>query len=100
MSDTLLAHYQAVEATTEQMLHAAQRHDWPEVSRLESACAEGIAKIRAIDQQSARMSPPDMARKQRIMLAILRHDAQIRSLAEPWMTQLDQLIHPTKGQLH
>ena len=99
MSDTLLAQYQAVENTTEQMLLAAQRNDWSEVTRLETECAEGIAKIRELDA-GTRLSPAEVARKQRIMLAILRHDAQIRSLAEPWMTQLDQLINQTTGQLH
>ena len=34
------------------------------------------------------------------MQRILRHDAEIRTLAEPWLSQFDQLLEPRAQQVH
>ncbi|HEX5806770.1 MAG TPA: flagellar protein FliT [Macromonas sp.] len=93
MSDTLLTHYQSIEHTSEQMLQAARRQDWAEVGRLEAVCTEQIAHVQEHSKR-VKLSPTAQAKKQRIMLAILRHDAQVRSLAEPWMADLSRLLDP------
>lgn len=93
MSNTLLTHYQSIERTSEQMLQAARRQDWSEVGRLESVCSELIEQAREHGKH-VKLSPTAQAQKQRIMLAILRHDAQVRSLADPWMADLSYVLDP------
>lgn len=88
---TLLDYYKAIEGASRQMLEAAQAEDWNEVVRLEGACAVLIEQLRA-QSQSHSLAPAERAEKQRIMLSILRHDAEIRNLAEPWLADLDHLM--------
>lgn len=88
---TLLDYYKAIESTSTQMLAAAQVEDWDEVVRLEGACAVLIEQLRHEARQQA-LPVEQRAEKNRIMLTILRHDAQIRSLAEPWLSDLDDLL--------
>ncbi|MEW5885896.1 MAG: flagellar protein FliT [Pseudomonadota bacterium] len=94
----LLEHYQAIERTSQAMLDAAQAHDWDAVMRLESACAVLIERLRELGQEDG-LTPTERARKQRIMLTLLRHDAQIRALVEPWVDDLWQHLAPNRSTL-
>ena len=99
MTDALLPHYQAIERTSEYMLLAARQADWDEVERLQDCCATLIEQIKG-QEPAAGYTHEGRARKQRILLAILRHDAQIRSLAEPWLADMgDMLTHPASWRL-
>ncbi len=96
----LLDYYKAIETTSAQMLAAAHSDDWDEVVRLEGACAVLIEQLR---ERSSGMSLSAMERaeKHRIMMTILRHDAQIRSLAEPWLDDIGQMVQASRPtQLH
>lgn len=88
---SLIDYYKAIEHTSTQMLDAARHDDWDEVVRLEGACAVLIEQLRAHSHTNA-LSADERAEKNRIMLAILRHDAQIRHLAEPWLEDLGQMM--------
>ena len=94
----LLEHYHAIERTSQAMLDAAQAHDWDAVMRLESACAVLIARLRELGQDSE-LTPAQRASKQRIMLTLLRHDAQIRELVEPCVDDLWENLGPTRSTL-
>ncbi len=97
---TLLDYYQAIENTSSQMLQAAEADDWDEVVRLEGACAVLIEQLR---ERSGAMdlTAEERAEKHRIMMTILRHDAQIRELAEPWIDDLGQMMQVQRpAQLH
>ncbi len=74
--------YQALEDASVRMLQAAQADDWDRVVELEGACAVLIERLRE-QGEHAQLTPTERAEKHRIMLAILRRDAQIRALAEP-----------------
>lgn len=91
MTTSLLAQYQTIERTSERMLQAARQGNWQEVTRLEGVCGEQVQRARDL-ARSATLSPTEKASKQRLMLAILRHEAQIRSLSEPWMADLSHLL--------
>ncbi|TSE18601.1 Flagellar protein FliT [Tepidimonas alkaliphilus] len=80
----VLEYYRALEQASERMLQAAEADDWDRVAELEGACALLIERLREAGQR-AELSPAERAEKHRIMLAILRHDARIRELAEPWL---------------
>lgn len=94
----LLDYYKAIESTSTQMLAAAHSEDWDEVVRLEGACAVLIEQLRHEARQQA-LPPEHRAEKNRIMLSILRHDAQIRSLAEPWLNDLDDMLAGQRTKL-
>lgn len=91
----LIDFYKAIERTSDQMLAAAQAEDWDRVVRLEGACAVLIAQLR-FKSREAELAPEERKEKARIMQRILRNDAQIRVLAEPWLTQFEHLF---EGQL-
>lgn len=87
----LIDYYKAIEGASRQMLEAAQEENWDAVVRLEGVCAVLIEQLRA---ESKRQDLPaeSRAEKQRIMLSILRHDAEIRQLAEPWLADIDHML--------
>ena len=100
MPANLLDCYVAIEAASVQMLEAAQSKDWGEVMRHEGACAVLIEQLRELGK-NAQMSPTQRREKSRIMQQILRNDAQVRMLTEPWVAELDRLLRPeASGALH
>ncbi|GLS15431.1 MULTISPECIES: flagellar protein FliT [Hydrogenophaga] len=98
MSHSLLDYYKAIENASQKMLEAAQSEDWDQVVRLEGACAVLIAQLRH-KSRSSDLGPEERKEKSRIMQRILRTDAEIRCLAEPWLNDLEQLMD-AKGQVH
>lgn len=98
MPQTLIDYYKAIEHTSKRMLEAAQEEDWDQVVRLEGACAVLIEQLRA-ESRLQNLAPNERAEKQRIMLSILRHDAEIRNLAEPWLADIDHLLGGNRPQL-
>ncbi len=91
MEHTLLDHYKAIERTSNQMLEAAKTENWDQVVRLEGACAVLIAQLR-YKSKSSELGPDERKEKTKIMQRILRTDAEIRCLAEPWLNDLAQMI--------
>ncbi|HRK37721.1 MAG TPA: flagellar protein FliT [Burkholderiaceae bacterium] len=87
----LIDYYKAIEGASRQMLEAAQLEDWDQVVRLEGACAVLIEQLRA-ESRKQDLPVSAKAEKQRIMLSILRHDAIIRQLAEPWLADIDTML--------
>jgi flagellar protein FliT len=95
----LLRYYEAIEQASADMLLAAQRGDWDRVVNLENACSSLISQLE--HAAVALPLPPSQARtKARIMLRILRNDAQIRSLAEPWRDGVDALLAGQARTVH
>ncbi len=98
MEHTLLDYYKAIENASQKMLEAAQTENWDQVVRLEGACAVLIAQLRS-KSRSIELAPEERTEKVRIMQRILRTDAEIRCLAEPWLNDLEQLMD-TGGKVH
>jgi flagellar protein FliT len=99
MQTVLLQYYEAIEQASEQMLSAARDGDWDQVVKLEGACALLISQLK----QAA--SVQDLGRderqlKGRIMQRILVNDAEVRTLAEPWLEDLEQLFVGRPKILH
>ncbi|MEI8325549.1 MAG: flagellar protein FliT [Betaproteobacteria bacterium] len=90
MSDRLIDYYKAIEDGSRRMLEAARVDDWDEVVRFESACAVLIEQLRE-RSRSMSLAPEHRSEKAQIMQRILRMDAQLRVLADPWLDQLDRL---------
>jgi len=99
MPPSLIDLYQAIEASSERMLHAAKAQDWDGVARCESTCAVLIAQLRLQARHSA-LEPEQRRQKATIMQRILHNDAQIRALAEPWLAQFEHLFGDQPHVMH
>lgn len=98
MEPTLLDYYKAIENASQKMLEAAQTENWDQVVRLESTCAVLIAQLRG-KARTLHLAPEERTEKVRIMQRILRTDAEIRNLAEPWLNDL-ALLMDNGGKMH
>lgn len=97
--ERLIDYYKAIEDSSTRMLEAARLKDWERVVCCEGACSVLIAQLRrqALLQE---LAPQERREKTRIMQRILRNDAQIRILTEPWLAQLDRVLHSRPAVLH
>lgn len=90
MSNSLIDYYLAIEKCSVQMLAAARSNDWDGVAQHESACTLLISQLRENAKEQA-LSKEQRKEKACIMQRILRNDAQLRAVAEPWVAQLDHM---------
>jgi flagellar protein FliT len=91
MERSLLDYYRAIENASQRMLEAARIEDWDRIVHLEGTCAVLIAQLRH-KSRSLRLAPEERKEKTQIMQRILRTDAEIRCLAEPWLEDLEQMM--------
>ncbi len=99
MSQQLIDYYKAIEDSSRKMLDAAKSENWDQVMRFEGACAVLIEQLR--ERAGAEtLLPEQRAEKTRIMQRILNNDAQIRYLAEPWLTHFEQNLEGQRQFLH
>ncbi len=99
MPQMLIDYYKAIEDSSRKMLQAAQDENWNEVVRYEGACAVLIEQLRhrSRDEQ---LTPELRREKAQIMQRILRNDAQIRHLTEPWISQFEHLFDERPQFVH
>lgn len=90
MLHSLIDYYRAIEVCSIQMLDAARARDWDGVSQHESACTLLISQLRE-NSKDQNLSTTQRKEKASIMLRILHNDALMRTAAEPWLAQLDQM---------
>lgn len=98
MEHSLLGYYHAIEESSRKMLDAAKSEDWDSVVRFEGTCAVLIEQLRHQAKVEA-LDPANRMKKAQIMQRILRNDAQIRTLAEPWLAHCEQSFERA-GYLH
>jgi flagellar protein FliT len=96
---TLMQYYEAIERASSGMLEAARLGNWDEVVKLEGACALLISQLKQAAQNDA-LRANESKVKSRIMQRILVNDAEIRHLAEPWLDDLDRMMHGQSKTLH
>ena len=99
MSTELLNYYEAIERASQDMLEAARGGNWDEVVKLESACAVLIAQLKHAAAERP-LHSEEAKLKSRIMQRILVNDAEIRTLAEPWLEDLDQMMAGQARTVH
>lgn len=100
MGHSLLDFYKAIEQASEQMLLAARHSDWERLAQCESNCVLLINELR-VHSKDAALTAAQHKEKTRIMQSILRNDAQIRILAEPWLATLEHMGKvPASSALH
>lgn len=92
--------YEEILAITEQMLQAAQNSNWDELVSLEHDCKQLTFQL--IEQHSQqKLSEEQQKKKITLIQQILAHDAEIRTITEPWITHLQNLLttHVQKRKL-
>ncbi len=99
MNDQLLSYYEAIERASADMLAAARAGNWDEVVKLEGACVLLISQLKRSARQVT-LDADTAKTKSRIMRRILVNDAEIRQLAEPWLSEIDELIAGQRRTLH
>jgi flagellar protein FliT len=99
MNSQLLSYYEALERASADMLAAARAADWDQVVKLEGACVLLIAQLKHAATEQA-LGTEEAKLKNRIMQRILVNDAEIRSLAEPWLDDLDRMMAGRPRTLH
>ena len=99
MNTQLLSYYEALEKASTDMLSAAREADWDQVVRLEGACVLLIAQLKHAASENS-LAADEARLKTRIMQRILVNDAEIRTLAEPWLEDLDRLLAGKPRTLH
>jgi flagellar protein FliT len=88
----IIAIYEAILTITGRMLKAAQSADWERLITLEHEC-RGLTKKLMISDENKVLSNDLRQRKQEIIQQILADDAEIRTLTQPWMAQLQNILN-------
>ena len=99
MNSSLLNYYEAIEKASADMLDAARAGNWDHVIKLEGACVLLISQLKNA-ARSKDLSVEEGQLKSRIMRRVLVNDAEIRHLAEPWLEDIEQLMHGKPKTLH
>jgi flagellar protein FliT len=99
LHSNLLSCYEALERASNDMLAAARAADWDQVVKLEGACVLLIAQLKHAATENS-LAADESRQKNRIMQRILVNDAEIRTLAEPWLEDLDQMMQGRPRMLH
>lgn len=89
----LLDHYVRLRDASHRMLAAARVNRWADVRGIEDECRREIERLRAASRGRT-LSADDTRRKMALMLEIVRVDAEVRRLAQPWIGSLDRLLDP------
>jgi flagellar protein FliT len=87
----LIERYQEVAQASRDMLAAARREDWREVTRLEARCSELIARLKHAAMVES-LGAFEQQRRVELLREILDDDAQIRVRAEPWLLEFERLL--------
>jgi flagellar protein FliT len=99
LHSSLLGYYEALERASNDMLAAARAADWDQVVKLEGACVLLIAQLKHAATEKG-LAGDEAKQKGRIMQRILVNDAEIRTLAEPWLEDLEQMMNGRPRTLH
>jgi flagellar protein FliT len=99
MDTPLLNCYEAIAQASADMLDAARSGNWDQVVKLEGACVLLISRLKHVARGET-LAPGETRLKTRIMQRILVNDAEIRTLAEPRLEELDQMMAGRSRNVH
>jgi flagellar protein FliT len=91
MSAQMIATYEAILAITGQMLEAARNDDWDRLVALEKDCKRLVGELIA-GNNGQPLGSQFQQRKAEIIRKVLADDAEIRTMTEPWMAQLQNIL--------
>jgi flagellar protein FliT len=92
--EPVIENYEFLSSITAQMRVAATDGQWDQLMELEKKCSHHVAIMKTQDMGI----PPDESirlRKVELIRKILADDAEIRNQTEPWVEQLQRIMHST-----
>ncbi len=90
----VIENYEFLSSITAQMRVAATDGQWDQLVELEKQCSQHVAIMKTQDMDI----PPNEStrlRKVELIRKILADDAEIRNRTEPWVEQLQRIMHST-----
>jgi flagellar protein FliT len=94
--NSVIENYEFLSSITARMRMAATHGEWDQLVELEKQCSQHVEVMKIQDtgilpDESTRLRKVELIRK------ILADDAEIRNHTEPWMAQLQRIMH-SSGQ--
>lgn len=83
--------YEQLAGLTGQMVVAARTEDWDGLDNLEQQCA--VHASRVASEPVPALSGAPRLRKIDLLKQIMANDREVRTITEPWMTQLNNVMH-------
>jgi len=99
--EEIIAVYECLLEIMKQMLDAARAGEWERVVALERQCKHMVASLAGKEQREI-LQPALQQRKAAIIGKVLRLDAEIRNIAQPWLQHLQNVLGTAvrKQRLH
>lgn len=94
-STEMLNTYETLSEITGNMLIAAREGEWDAVASLEARCRDRINTL--MQATTIPLSASEQRAKVAVIRTILKHDAEIRSLAEPRLHDLQQRLSQNRA---
>jgi flagellar protein FliT len=91
-----IAHYQSLSGLLSTMVSLAEKGDWDQVAGMERTCKPIIEQIRNTPLEE-RLTEDQRRQKIQVIKQILRDDARLRELADPWMAKLQEAMQQTRN---
>ena len=93
----LILQYESIAAASGRMLDAARSGAWEKMAATGDECRALIQQLDELEAKNGAWPDASWNRKRiRVLQRILRHDAEIRNLTQPWLVGLDQVLHPAR----
>lgn len=94
----VIANYESLSALTAQMREAAAHDQWNQLIDIEKQRGNLVAAMKPLDAE-VKLDASARRRKDQLIGQILAQDAEIRSLTQAWMGQLQLTMQNTLQQL-
>lgn len=91
--DRFLDCYEAIAMATRRMLDAAKAADWPALDAGERECRTWIERIERLGSPDAVLDREGRRRRIELLRGMLRDDAALRDLLQPWLGRVDRCLH-------
>jgi flagellar protein FliT len=89
--------YEAIATATREMLDAARSADWQALEQRKRDCEAWILRIEHLGDPDAVLDASGRRRRVEILRGVLRDDAQIRDLMQPWLRGVDRYLGRDAG---
>lgn len=96
-SNDVLSMYENIAGMTNKMVVAARSSDWDGLDTLENQCASAASTT--MTGKVPALGGASRLRKIDLLKQILANDREIRSITEPWMTQLSNTMPGTRARM-
>lgn len=92
--ERFLACYEAIACATRRMLDAARAGDLPALAAIEDECHGWMARIERLGDPDCVLDAHGRRRRVELLGRVLRDDAALRDVLEPWLGQVDRCLRP------